>query len=46
MLWSEGLSYSFELLSSNAANVIIHWEKVKAPFKIELEPAKAASSSN
>jgi pimeloyl-ACP methyl ester carboxylesterase len=42
----EWLSYSFEVLSPNAANVIIHWEKVKAAFKVEPEPAKAASSGN
>jgi pimeloyl-ACP methyl ester carboxylesterase len=42
----EYLKYSFEILSPTAANVIIHWEKIKVPFKVELEPAKPAASGN
>src|SRR5262245_25666419 len=42
----EWLSYGFDLLSANATNVVIQWEKVKALFKVELEPAKPASSGN
>jgi pimeloyl-ACP methyl ester carboxylesterase len=42
----EWLSYSFEMLSPTSANVVVHWEKIKTPFKIEAEPAKAAASGN
>ena len=36
----EWLSYSFEMLSTHlSANVVVHWEKIKTPFKIEAEPA-------
>ena len=42
----EWLSYSFEMLSPTSANVVVHWEKIKTPFKIEAEPAKAAVSGN
>jgi pimeloyl-ACP methyl ester carboxylesterase len=42
----EWLSYSFEMLSSTSANAVVHWEKIKTPFKIEAEPPKAAVSGN
>jgi len=42
----EWLSYSFEMLSPTSANVIVHWEKIKTPFKIEVEPPKAVGSGN
>jgi pimeloyl-ACP methyl ester carboxylesterase len=42
----EWLSYSFEMLSPTSANVVVHWEKIKTPFKIEAEPPKAAVSGN
>jgi pimeloyl-ACP methyl ester carboxylesterase len=42
----EYLKYGFEILSPTAANVVIHWEKTKVPFKVELEPAKPAASGN
>ena len=42
----EYLNYSFEMLSPTSANVVMRWEKVKVPFKVELEPAKAAASGN
>jgi len=42
----EWLSYSFEMLSPTSANVIVHWEKIKTPIKIEVETAKTASSGN
>ena|GEM_PF-142331 len=42
----EWLSYSFEMLSPTSANAIVRWEKIKLPFKIEIEPAKAAASGN
>jgi pimeloyl-ACP methyl ester carboxylesterase len=42
----EWLSYSFEMLSPNSANVVVHWEKIKTAFKVEVEPAKAAASGN
>jgi pimeloyl-ACP methyl ester carboxylesterase len=42
----EFLSYSFELLSPTSANVVLQWEKLKVPFKVELEPAKPAVSGN
>jgi hypothetical protein len=34
------------MLSPTSANVVVHWEKIKTPFKIEAEPAKAAASGN
>jgi len=42
----EYLNYSFEVLSQTSANVILHWEKLKVPFKVELEPVKSAASGN
>ncbi len=42
----EFLSYSFELLSPTSANVILRWEKLQVPFKVELEPVKPAASGN
>jgi pimeloyl-ACP methyl ester carboxylesterase len=42
----EWLSYSFEMLAPTSANVIVHWEKIKTPFKIEVEPPKAVGSGN
>jgi pimeloyl-ACP methyl ester carboxylesterase len=42
----EWLSYSFEMLSPTSANVVVHWEKIKTPIKIEAEPPKAAASGN
>ncbi len=42
----EYLNYSFEILSQTSANVILRWEKTKVPFKVELEPVKAAASGN
>jgi len=42
----EWLGYSFEMLSPTSANVIVHWEKIKTPIKIEAEPPKAAGSGN
>ena len=42
----EWLSYSFEMLAPTSANVVVHWEKIKTPFKIEAEPPKAAASGN
>ncbi len=42
----EWLSYGFEMLSPTAANVVVHWEKIRVPFKVEAEPAKAAASGN
>jgi len=42
----EWLSYSFDMLSPTSANATVHWEKIKTPFKIEAEPAKAAGSGN
>jgi pimeloyl-ACP methyl ester carboxylesterase len=42
----EWLSYSFEMLAPSSANVVVHWEKIKTPIKIESEPAKAAASGN
>jgi hypothetical protein len=34
------------MLSPTSANVIVHWEKIKTPIKIEAETAKTASSGN
>lgn len=42
----EYLKYAFDVLSPTAANVVVHWEKIKVPFKVELEPAKPAASGN
>ena len=42
----EWLSYSFENLSLTSAQIIIRWEKMKVPFKVELEPVKPAASGN
>jgi pimeloyl-ACP methyl ester carboxylesterase len=42
----EWLSYSFEMLSPTAANVAVHWEKIKTAFKVEAESAKATASGN
>ncbi|HKQ79638.1 MAG TPA: DUF2911 domain-containing protein [Blastocatellia bacterium] len=42
----EWLSYSFERLSPTSTNAAVHWEKIKTPFKIEAEPAKATGSGN
>lgn len=42
----EYLNYSFEVLSQTSAKVILRWEKTKVPFKVELEPIKAAASGN
>lgn len=42
----EWLSYSFEMISPASANVVVHWEKIKAAFKVEVEPAKVEGSGN
>ena len=42
----EYLSYSFESLSPTSAQIVIRWEKMKVPFKVELEPVKATASGN
>lgn len=42
----EYLGYSFELLSPTSANVVLRWEKLKVPFKVELELTKPAASGN
>ena len=42
----EWLNYSFENLSLTSVNVVIQWEKVKVPFKVELVPAKTTASGN
>jgi TolA-binding protein len=36
----EWLSYSFENLSSNSTDVVLHWEKLKIPFKVEIDKQK------
>jgi pimeloyl-ACP methyl ester carboxylesterase len=42
----EWLNYSFEMISPTSANVVVHWEKIKAAFKVESESAKAEGSGN
>jgi hypothetical protein len=39
----EWLSYGFDVTSPGSAQLIIHWEKVKAPIKIEVETASNPS---
>ena len=39
----EWLSYSFDVISPASAQMHIHWEKVKAPIKIEVGAAKNPS---
>ncbi|MBO0720176.1 MAG: DUF2911 domain-containing protein [Blastocatellia bacterium] len=41
----EWLTYSFDLLSPSAANVVIHWDKIKTAFKVEAEQVKATASN-
>ncbi|HWQ33596.1 MAG TPA: DUF2911 domain-containing protein [Blastocatellia bacterium] len=41
----EWLSYDFELLSPTSASVVIRWEKMKLPIRVELEQPKAASGN-
>src|SRR5262245_26948744 len=36
----EWLSYSFDVASAASAHMVIHWEKVKALIKVEVEPAR------
>ena len=38
----EWLSYRFESLSPTSAQMILRWEKISLPIKIELEPSKPA----
>ncbi|HEX9740206.1 MAG TPA: DUF2911 domain-containing protein [Ignavibacteriaceae bacterium] len=36
----EWLSYSFENPSVNSVEVVMHWEKIKVPFKVEIDNKK------
>lgn len=36
----EWLSYSFESPSINSVEVVMHWEKIRVPFKIEIDNKK------
>jgi len=38
--YQEWLSYSFENLSPNSVDVVMHWEKLKVLFKIEIDQKK------
>jgi pimeloyl-ACP methyl ester carboxylesterase len=42
----EWLSYGFEMVSPNAANVVLRWEKLKVAFKVEPDAAKAPNAGN
>lgn len=40
----EYVNIGFENLTSNSVQIVVHWEKIKVPFKVELEPVKTAGN--